>query len=376
MRVLISICPYLGHLRAHVPLASELVTRGHLVAFATEPGFCTAVRGAGFECRAVGARPRDPIPADREGVPHASDHGVSEVKARCADLVELARAILPDVIVRDEMEVAAAVAAEALSIPCVTLGFTELTARPAWDALVRPVLDEVRSCWALNGDQGGAGMGQSEYLNLVPRAFRQRLDPVRGERPLRPVCRQKHGPPPPAAWLEQLPARPTVHVALGAAEDSRVDPMATIAAWLSPLPISLICTAEPDYDLDAVASIAERDNVHITNYVPLEQILSRCDAAISSGGFNAMMGALQFGLPVLAVPLRADHQQNASKAAGLGAGIRMTAGDLTREAVVSAVRDLLTESTYRVVAARLQEHIERMPGPDDAAAYLEAQVIS
>jgi len=368
MRILISTCPYPGHLGAHVPLASELLDRGHRVVFATEPGFCGAVRDAGFPCGAVGSS--GPLPAGPAGVPHA----------KCAGLVELGETILPDVIVADEQDLAAMVAAEALGVPCVTLGFTEFTRQPAWDTVARPALRELRSRWARGGGRGGGPdeVPLAGHLNLVPRAFR-RYAALRGERALRPVCRQQRGSLAPVPWLDRLPARPTIHVML---DTARINLMAGVAGWLSAQPVSVICTAERGSDLAVIGSsgsggsggsIGERDNVYITGGVPLEQVLRHCDATVTSGGFNAVMAALQFGLPMLVVPLSTDQEYIAGKIADLGAGIRMTAADLTRDTVPRAVRHLLIQPAHRVIAARLQEQIERMPGPEEAAAYLERQ---
>ena len=371
MRILISIRPYFGHLHPHVPLASALVRRGHSVLFATAASFCPAVREAGFECRAAGLHPRDPLPAEHEGLPYARDYGVYAVKTKCHDLLELATAEPPDVIVRDPTDVGAVVAAEVLGVPCLTLGFSEYIPPSSWDILLASGLDQVRACWEVAGDPGWERMHPSGYFNLVPRPFRQGSVPIPGEFPLRPVCQQTLEPPRPVAWLGQLPAQPTVHLTLGTAYNFHTQLMASLADWLSQLPISVICTAGPESDLADLAVIAERQNAYVTDYIPLELILPHCDAVVTAGGFNTVMAALQYGLPLLVLPLGADQPRNAERVATLGAGLSMAAADADQGAVVNAIHDLLVQPSYRVVASRLQEHIANMPGPDAAAAHLE-----
>lgn len=369
MRVLVSIRPYYGHLHPTVPLACSLVRRGHSVLFATAASFCPAVEAAGFECVPAGLHPRDPLPPEHEGKPYARDYGAHPVTVKCRDLLGLAAGARPDVIVRDPTDVAAVVAAEVIGVPCVTLGFSEFIPPHSWDTLLGPGLDEVRSLWKLDADPRWERMHPAGYFNLVPGIFRENDWAIPGERPLRPVCRQALDAAPPAAWLAQLPARPTVHLTLGTAYNFHVQLLANLIGWLSRLPVSVICTAGPDADLRSFGSAPE--NIHLTDYLPLEQILPHCDAVVTAGGFNTVMGALQFGLPMIVLPIGADQPRNAGRVAALGAGVRIEAAAADRDTVTGALRALLVEPSYRVNAARIQERIERMPGPDDAVTHLE-----
>lgn len=371
MRILVSIRPYLGHLHPHVPLASALVRRGHSVMFATAASFCPAVFGAGFECKAAGLHPRDPLPPEHEGKPYARDYGMYTVKAKCRDLLKLAADDRPDVIIRDPTDVAAVVTAEVLRIPCVTLGFSEFIPPSLWDILLGSTLDEVRCCWNLSGDPDWMRMHPSGYFNLVPNVFRENSSVIPRELPLRPVCKQALESPPMVEWLEQLPVCPTVHVTLGTAYNVNVHLMVNLVDWLSRLPISVVCTTGPDVDLRAFDFMADRDNAYVASYLPLELVLPHCDAVVTAGGFNTVMGALQFGLPMLVLPLGSDQPRNARIVASLGAGISIEAAGADRDTVVSVVQDLLVQPSYRVIASRLQERIERMPGPEEAAIYLE-----
>jgi UDP:flavonoid glycosyltransferase YjiC (YdhE family) len=372
MRVLISIRPYYGHLHPSVTLAASLVSRGHRVLFATAASFRPAVTAAGFECAAAGLHPRDPLPPEHEGQPYARDYGTYPVTVKCADLLRLATAAPPDVIVRDPTDVAAVVAAEVLGVPCVTLGFSEFIPSSSWDILLGPGLDEVRCAWNLDGDPHWERMHPAGYFNLVPGIFRDNDEAIPGERPLRPVCRQALEAGPVPAWLARLPARPTVHVTLGTAYNHQEQLMTSLLGWLSELPVSVICTAGPDADLPALQAAVAGDDTYLTDYLPLEAVLPKCDAVVTAGGFNTVMGALQFGLPMLVLPLGADQPRNAARVAALGVGVRISADDADRNALVNALRAVLTQPSYRVSAARVQERIERMPGPDEAATYLES----
>lgn len=372
MRVLVSIRPYFGHLHPHVPLASSLMQRGHSVLFATAASFCPVVTGSGFECSAAGLHPQDPLPPEHESKPYGRDYGMLPVKVKCEDLLALARETLPDVLVRDPTDVAAVVAGEILGIPCVTLGFCEFVPPSSWDILLGPVLDEVRSYWNIHGDPGWERMHPSGYFNLVPESFGENSGAIPGGRALRPICQQVREAPPPPAWLQRLPTRPTIHVTLGTEYNYHTRLMVDLVDWISQLPVTVICTAGRDADLKVFGAVTDRDNVYLTDYLLLEQVLPHCDAVVTAGGFNTVMGALQFGLPMLVLPLGADQPWNAGRVSGLGAGVSMDMGAADRITVMTVVRDLLVQPSYRVIASRLQERIERMPGPDEAVTYLES----
>ena len=54
MRVLFTTQPSSGHWHPLVPLAQALKGKGHEVAFASTPGFCSAIEAKGFRCFRAG----------------------------------------------------------------------------------------------------------------------------------------------------------------------------------------------------------------------------------------------------------------------------------------------------------------------------------
>ncbi len=173
--------------------------------------------------------------------------------------------------------------------------------------------------------------------------------------------------------------RPTVHFTPGTFHNYPLTLMNNLLDWLSQLPVSLICTAGPDADLDLFAAITERDNVYLSKYIPHELILPHCDMVVTAGGFSTVMGALQHSLPLLVIPLGSeDKPGNAKrKAYLLGVGASIAPADADQDNITRMVMELLTVPSYRVAASRVGDCIERMPGPDSAAAgagkYLRTQ---
>ena len=130
LRVLFTTTAATGHFQPLVPFARALRAAGHTVTFATTPDFVATIEASGFPCSAVG------VPTSPKGVMDATGIDLSrlspeevnlvawqwfflgEHKRREIDeLLALIAAWQPDLIVREETEVAGCVAAERVGLP-------------------------------------------------------------------------------------------------------------------------------------------------------------------------------------------------------------------------------------------------------------------
>ncbi len=81
--------------------------------------------------------------------------------------------------------------------------------------------------------------------------------------------------------------------------------------------------------------------------------------------------ALDQGLPVVIVPIAADQPQNAARCASLGVGVIIGPEERTPTAIRAAVREVLTNPTYRAAAGRMRDEMAALPGPEHAVELLE-----
>ena len=58
---------------------------------------------------------------------------------------------------------------------------------------------------------------------------------------------------------------------------------------------------------DPAALKPQPPNVHVENYVPQSLLLPHCDAVVTHGGHNTVLGALSFGLALVVIPFYADN---------------------------------------------------------------------
>jgi UDP:flavonoid glycosyltransferase YjiC (YdhE family) len=95
------------------------------------------------------------------------------------------------------------------------------------------------------------------------------------------------------------------------------------------------------------------------------------DLAIIHGGYNSTTAALDFGLPLVLVPIAADQPMNAARCKELGVARVVEPLSMTRESIREAVRDVLDTPSYRENARRFQREARTLPGMARAVELLE-----
>ncbi len=359
MRVLFTCLPFSGHFYPLVPFARALAA-GHEVAFAAPAPFASAVESAGFRHFPAGIAPRAPYSREiftdllpRHTIP---------------DLLALAATWPPDLIVRENLEYGGCIAAERLGLPHAVVAVNVVSEYIPVDRLAAP-LDALRAAHDLPPDPEMAMLYR--YLRLCP--FLPALqDPALPVAPtthyLRPMQGDRSGREGLPEWAERLPGRPVVYVGMGTTFN-RPEVFRAYIAGLRDEALTLIVTVGRDQDPADYGP--QPENVHIERYIPLSLLLARCDLAVTNGGSGTLVAALGQGLPLVVVPIAADHPQNAARCRALGLGKVVTPADLTPESARDAVLGVLGDLTYRRNAERLRDEMAALPGPEYAVALLE-----
>jgi UDP:flavonoid glycosyltransferase YjiC (YdhE family) len=355
-----------GHLEPTLPVARALRERGHEVAYACQPDLLPSVARAGFPAYDTGGatvlpvdRRRPLVPVDRaaeEDVVRRAYAG-SVARERAARLRELAAAWRPDVVVWDELDFGAAVAAEALGVPHAAVIVI------AAGGLVRPdvvgdALDALRSEHGLPPD---AGM-LHRHLTVVPvpPSYRDPRDPLPG--------RTVHVRP--AGWTADRQRGPLVLVTLGTvfAQESG-DLFARLLMGVRDLAVDVLVTIGPALDPSELG--AQPSHVRVERFVPLAEVLPRCSAVVSHGGSGTVVAALAAGVPSVLLPMGAYQPLNADRCVALGVGRALDPMTATAGEVRDALHAVLHEPGYRAAAQALRTEVAGLPGPERAAKLLE-----
>lgn len=381
MRILFTFVGGSGHYEPLVPLARAAESRGHAVAFACRPSM-TAIAGAdGFTAFATGPDVRDlsliaPLAApdaDREDRVLRDGFAGRTARHRARDIVALCQEQQPDLVVSDEVDYGAVVAAERLDLVHVSVLVLAAGSFARHELLAAP-LNDLRLQSGLPPDPELEMLSRYLVLAPFPPSFRDPAFPLPATAQcVRPTALEgpPHGPLP--QWEADLDDRPTVYLTLGTIFNMESgDLVLRLLAGLSQLPINLIATVGRQVDPTALGS--QPSNVHIERFVPQPALLPLCDLVVSHGGSGSVIGALAHGLPMVLLPMGADQPHNARRCQELGLAEVLDPVGTTPGIVRDAAAAVLGDPSYRRKAEQMRDEIAALPDAATAVLFLERLV--
>ena len=379
-RILFTCRPLTGHFDPLLPLAAAARTSGHTVAFASGDPVVGQARDAGF--MAFKAGPADTFRAEwSPQFPGFTEligdtqrrfffteiFANLELAPRAADLDSIMAAWQPDLVVHEMAELAAPMVSTAHGIPYVDVGYGPLIPR----ALLEAAGAAAAPHWRTHGLEPHPLAGVFKYLYVDPCpptlqdpeianiAAVQRLRPAAGE--VRPIVRP--------VWLDGLTHRATVYVTLGTIWNNNLNVFRLVIEALRDL-VNLVVTVGQQNDPALLGP--QPKGVIIRSYIPQQELLPWCDVVVTHGGSGTVLGALAHGVPLLVVPQGADQWNNAEQIVTVGAGQRLLRDELSDMTVRDCVMALLSEPSYRQVAANIKQEILAMPSATEALVGIEA----
>ena len=289
------------------------------------------------------------------------------VEHSLSDMLAHGRAWRPAVVIRENLEFAGLLMAEALGLPHAVV---EVAAwRPHLHPLAGEALDRHRARIGLPSDPDHSSLFR--HLLLIPRPP-SLLDlstlPATAHT-IQPLIFDRSGDEVLPAWVDELPDLPLVYATLGTAFNQAPGVLAAIISGLRDEPMTLVVTTGRDQDPAAFGP--QPSNVHIERYIPQSLLFPHCDAVVTHGGSGTVMAALRYGLPMVVVPIAADQPENARLCAELGVGRVIEPASRTPKAIREATRDVLGDLKYRANAERFRDEIAALPGFDHTVRLIE-----
>ncbi|MGF1646445.1 MAG: nucleotide disphospho-sugar-binding domain-containing protein [Kineosporiaceae bacterium] len=408
-RVLLATCAEWSHAAGLVPLGWGLRSTGWEVVVATQPALVHRLAAGGLPVLAVGrdhrlgqvARRFDVL---RRGEPDVDPGGDVDAltadqmlalhrrlvpwwwrmvnEPMLADLVAFCRQWRPDLVVWEATTFAGAVAARACGAAHARFVWSVdvfARLRERFLALRRNSDPDPVADW-LAGAAARFGVPFCEDLVSGQATVTQLPTPLRGADPpgvdylpMRFVPYNGRAVVP--DWLREPPRRRRVCLTLG------VSRMERFGAY--PVPFPDLLDAVADLDADVIATVPDPsaagvrtcpDNVRLTPFVPLDQLLSTCAALVSHGGPGTVCTGVVHGVPQLVFPDHFDGPALAGLLARTGAGRVAPATDPSPDLVRDEVVRLLDDPDHRDAAARLRETARAAPGPLEIGADLHRLV--
>lgn len=368
MRILFTFAGGTGHVRPLLPLARAAAGAGHTVAFAGPRRTLPAVEAAGFPAFSTREPSPDAVTRGPLLTPDASreERDLRERFVRAGGRVQAAAVSdvivswKPDLLVREEADVGAAIAAERLGVPAAMMivlaagGFL----RPD---VVAESLHEIRAEHGLDQDESLAMLTGDLVLAPFPASFRDPEFPMPGNT----FCFRQHDVP---------LARPElVHFTLGTEFNAESgDLFDRGLAGLRGVGREVAAVTGPS--IDPAEFDPQPAHIRVEGFVPQEELLPRCAVVICHGGAGSTLGALTHGVPVIVLPLGADQPHNARRVVELGAGLTLDPVTVTPDGLADAVRTVDNDGGFREAAKRFHTENAALPPVAEVVARLESLV--
>lgn len=375
MRVLFTSAGGRGHSDPLVPIARAARAADHEVAFCCRPPMAATIEADGFPAFTAGPDvfapaqigPLAPLDSERElRVLRDGFAGRGIAARRAAELPALFSSFRPDVVVCDETDFGALVAAERHDLPyaSVVVVASGSFLRPD---VIRDPLATLRAEHGLAPDPDLAMLTRYCVFAPGPPSFRDPSDPPgRTAHPIRPAALD---------GAERGPAGPgltgdLVYFTLGSVFNLESgDLFARVLRGLRELPIDVVATVGAAIDPSTLGP--QPPNIRVERFVAQATVLPHCRAVVSHGGSGTVIGALAHGVPQVVLPMGADQPNNAARCEALGVGITLDASTCSSTDVRDAVNRILDDPSFRERAASLRAETLALPGPDHAVELLE-----
>ena len=367
MRVLVSGVPGLGHLVPLLDLAGALQLAGHDVRVATNREFHAVIAGAGLKPVAAGMsnvqmreeRSRRWPETDAQPVSVWATRMWAQVMAPSTleDLLVCMRDWPPDVVVHEEGEYAAPVAAARAGIPWVTHGWGS-PLRSAHE--LAEIEDLASALWESCGRDVPAAAGLYAYALVNPCPPMLQDQPPPGASvvwPVRPRPLEARGPALEADAYIGFGTVPSL-------ANARSQLIAAVRACTS-RGMRVVVTAPSEQLRRELAEIDER-LVEAREFVSLPGVLCSCKVVISHAGAGTVLASLAAGVPVVLTPRGTPSQLRMADACHhAGVGRRCDPADLE-----ATIDEVINDPAIAAAASAVARQIAELPSASSVVALI------
>jgi MGT family glycosyltransferase len=408
------ICPELsGHLNPMTTLGRELQRRGHRVTVIARLDARRKVESTGLGFMAVGVEdfPEGSMPATTKelgrlkglrAVQFTADLLRRNVMTMLRDAPGVVTREKVDALIVDQVSPAGGTVADLLGLPWIMVsnalalnpdphlppcvlpwpyvnGQIGVARNALGDALLRwlarPIINTINGhrhqhglvplAGAFSTGSCRAQIAQQPAFFEFPR--RQRVDILHYTGPWHHAGSHEEIPFP---W-EKLDGRPLIYASMGTLQNRQQFIFETIAAACAGLDAQLVISlGSHDQDAATMAQTFAGTPI-VVPIAPQLALLERASLVITHAGLNTALESLSRGVPMVAIPITNDQPGVASRLAWLGAAEVVQPAKLTVPRLRAALEKVLRTPSYREIAQRYREEIQRADGLKRAADIVE-----
>ena len=172
--------------------------------------------------------------------------------------------------------------------------------------------------------------------------------------------------------FERLNGQPLIYASLGTLQNQRPEIFECIAKSCLSLDVQLVISlGNPK-----AQSIDLPGNPIIVPFAPHQKLIEHSKVVITHAGMNTVLTALGCGVPLVAIPITNEQPGIASRLARTKAGKTLQLSKLNEITLRTAISEVLSESSYRNNAQRLQKIIQASGGVDQVGDILEKAALT
>ncbi|EME57632.1 glycosyltransferase [Amycolatopsis decaplanina] len=377
MRVLFSTAPLYGHFFPLVPFAWAWRSAGHEVLVSTTRDFADTVISAGLPpvvtATDIGrddyarSAVRSSTLSDVDTAIRASGRGWGELAGRMiGNMIEAVDRCEPDLVISEPCEFAGRIAATQAGIPWIKHNWG-LAVSPLFDIGAEERLPEYRAVEGLAPAQPPAEVIYTCPASVqhpgVSDGLTMRYLPYSGTAIL-------------PDWVLSVPRKPRACVTFGSLlpRYGGTGPRRLIPELIDEL---------RELGMEVVLAVDERNlgsyetsqaGVLHAGWLPLDQVLPRCDLVVHHGGSGTAMTASTCGVPQLILPQATDQFGTADRLAARGVALRLAPDETSGTAVRDALRTLIFEPAFAAEARTLADEYARLVDPASVVNTLARRI--
>lgn len=373
--------PAIGHIYPTLAVVAELVRRGHRVTYTTIDERRPLLESFGAtvhsyrSLRPADSDPTPPVPPRSAYLSRTLLGFLDEATSVYAQLAPVYRDYPPDLVVFDRMAFAGRVLAEAMSLPSVQL-WPMLVSNEHWSMGTVDPDDPDIAAYAerLSSFLDAAcpsldpalflSPSPSRHLAFYPRQFQYAGELFDQSYSFVGPC-LRH---PPDLW--RAPGdEPVLLVTLGTIYNANVEFYRCCADAFADSPWHVVMAVGQRIDLAELGALPS--NVEAHRVVPQLDVLAAAEAVVCHAGMGGVMEAVNFGVPVLAVPQTLEQEANASRVEALNLGTRLSPDAVTPSAIRDAVEIMVKDPAIADGVVQLRRAIQASGGSPRAADVIE-----
>ncbi|HWD38015.1 MAG TPA: glycosyltransferase [Fimbriimonas sp.] len=411
--------PFTGHVAPGLPIARELIERGHSVRWYTTHRFKSAVEKIGATYLPMSmATELDEARLNEQFPERSSLKGlnqlrydikrvfIDQVPPMLEDVTKAYKEDPADVVVGDNLSGVAAMLSERFEIPWGTygisvLGFPSLDAPPFGLNIIpgRSPVEKIRNRllnWAVDHIVFKDSIAHFHAMrathgfpriNDTPFTFARRADVYlqcgvssfeypRSDLPKNVRFIGAFVPSPPSEWKEPAwwprldSGRPVILITQGTIANDYDELIRPGLRALKNEDATIIVTTGSNPP-EAVDMPSLPENVIVEQFVPYAHLMPKVDLLLTNGGYGSVQIALTHGVPVLAFGASEDKAEIANRISWSGVGLGIRTKTPTGAQILRSVREILGSTSYKERAAAMRKELAECDAAQTSGDLLE-----